>query len=418
MGDHVYQWCSWAGIPAVYQHHAIVLDAYWEPSDESLDRGDHSNVVLGSTTPSSTPSSTSTTEPEGKWMLTLADFVPDKNDDDENDTVATQQQHGRIRVYDCPAFVHDDSNSNHRRRRRRPHWHPVQYQASFWQRHVGHRSGSSTAAARDAPGLIRARVQFLIDHPHQLPKYHSIRHNGECFAVWCCTGNWTNLQAASWLTMVSAGQVKSAATLAGAVSATQVTVPAAGIWGSWLGYTTHVSLASTQPYLLPAIAAYGLVTAGIPALWLAQTQRAWHELSQHLNEAFWEQALAEPQDFVECLTLWSAQYDVGSNTSSAGDIVELPPGELEDTTIIPTTDATASGEEVVVVTSDEQEGNVTAKTSSREPVQPDHITGDKNSNALTSTVTTSNPQTTGEQSGEAARTTAKQRNKVASVVMV
>ena len=66
------------------------------------------------------------------------------------------------------------------------------------------------------------------------------------------------------------------------------------------------------------------MTAGIPAVWLARTQQAWHELSQQLNDAFWENAMAHPQDFVECLTFWSAQHDVCSDSSSEIDLVELP----------------------------------------------------------------------------------------------
>jgi len=65
--------------------------------------------------------------------------------------------------------------------------------------------------------------------------------------------------------LTAAGQLKSTATLAAYTASQQVTVttPSAGLWG-YLGYTTttHVSLLSTQPHLMPLLAAYGVVTAG------------------------------------------------------------------------------------------------------------------------------------------------------------
>ena len=50
------------------------------------------------------------------------------------------------------------------------------------------------------------------------------------------------------------------------------------------------------------------------------------------------------------------------------------------------------------------------------PVPPDEITGEEN--LAGTTITAINPQTTGEQSGEADRTTVKHPSKVASVIMV
>lgn len=330
MGDHVYQWCSFALIPAVFQHHGIVMDVYWRDDavNDGSETSDKSNLS------------------GGEWMLKIADFSnwDDRVTGAETDTSYSAppsrkkswmgssncKAGGCIRTYDVSAVKNDNNNK----------WYKVEYQAGFWQRHW-QRAGTCTAVPCDAPGLVRARVQFLVEHGAELlPKYNSITANCECVAVWCKTGTWATLQAANWLALTAAGQAKSAVTVASAAAATQVTVPAAGLWG-WLGYTTHVSLLSTQPYLLPAIAAYGVITAGAPALWLVRSKQQAKQVTITLNTAFWEQAIDHPDVFVECITFWSALYepsDVNAPTelsimseaqqaSEVGAILEEPSAE-------------------------------------------------------------------------------------------
>ena len=184
------------------------------------------------------------------------------------------------------------------------HWHKVRYEANFWEKNFS-RGGTATSAASDPPGMVRARVQFLLDDPSRLPPYDMVRSNCECVAVWCKTGTWATLQATSWLSAAAAGQVKSTATLVGAAASAQVSVPAAGLWG-WMGYTTQASLLSTQPWLLPALATYGAVTVGGPAIWLVLARRHWKKLTQDLNTAFWEAAVENPDLFVEYIMHWSS----------------------------------------------------------------------------------------------------------------
>jgi hypothetical protein len=64
--------------------------------------------------------------------------------------------------------------------------------------------------------------------------------------------------------------------------------------------------------LLPAIAAYGVVTASVPAIVLAVAQQQWKTTTVRLNEAFWEQAVAQPDVFAECITYWSTGGDTTS----------------------------------------------------------------------------------------------------------
>ncbi|GAX28726.1 hypothetical protein FisN_25Lh222 [Fistulifera solaris] len=280
MGDHVYRRCTFALIP--FQHHAIVLDIWKIPEED----GD-----------------------ECVWMIKVFDFSRHPEDvqaipPDSPRVILSSPQKKRkdgLRVYESPA----------------QHWQKVIYGAPV-QRHLFSSSGTCTAAKSDAPGLIRARVQFLIEHAtdeivdasHEgsptalLPEYAWFYANSECVAVWCKTGTWATMQAVSWLTWTALGQIKSAATIAGVAAATQVAVPAAGLWG-WLGYTAQASLLTVQPALAPAIAAYGAVTVAVPAVWWHRARNQWQSITVRLNEAFWKAAIDDPDLFADGMTLWS-----------------------------------------------------------------------------------------------------------------
>jgi hypothetical protein len=301
MGDHVYKWCSFALIPAVFQHHGIVMNVYWQ------DNNSEAAASLDSTKEQTR---------RGEWMMTIADFSNSSAPSvDDTTGIATKESDQSLQSYSKSSkrLVHGPKNGIFRTYQApcsspTEQWHKVVYQASWFQRHV-RRSGTCTAVASDPPGLVRARVQFLQDHGAALlPPYHTVSANCECAAVWCKTGAWATLQAINFLALTAAGQTKSAVMVASAAAAQQVTVPAAGLWG-WLGYTTHVSLVSTQPYLLPAIAAYGVVTAGAPALWLLQAKRQGKQVTTELNTAFWKQAMDYPDPFVESLIRWSALHE-------------------------------------------------------------------------------------------------------------
>ena len=265
IGDHVYKWCSFAGIPGVFQHHGII------------------------------------TEVEGD-RLTIADFSAmirqGLNDDNvvENEQSMTikhllvpKHTRGRIRA------VEEQSPND---------WHRVEYQASWWKRTLWSRSGTCTALESDPPGVVLSRVRYLLNHPSTLPPYSIVKANCECVAVWCKTGTWATLQASNFLHTAAAGQAKSATTLALLASSTTVSVPQAGLWG-WMGYTTQTTLLATQPLLAPAIATYGLVTVGGPLWTLLRARHAWHQTTQRLNHEFWQDAIAHPDIFVECITEWS-----------------------------------------------------------------------------------------------------------------
>ncbi|KAI2500461.1 hypothetical protein MHU86_14006 [Fragilaria crotonensis] len=253
IGDHVYKWCSFAGIPGLFQHHGIIT----EINGDMLFIADFSGVIRG-------------------------------EDDQRKCLFVNRTTRGGMRV--CEK---EDSNE----------WRKVEYSASWWKRNLW-RSGTCTAVESDPPGLVLSRVAFLLAHPDKLPKYHFLKANCECVAVWCKTGTWATLQASTFLHVTAAGQAKSATTLALYAASQQVTVPASGFWG-YLGYTTKVSLLSTQPYILPVIAGYGIITIGGPFWMLHRCKKFWHETSQRLRNDFWENAIDQPEVFVECITEWS-----------------------------------------------------------------------------------------------------------------
>jgi len=187
-------------------------------------------------------------------------------------------------------------------------WHKVDYQSGWWKRQL-RRSGTVTIAKPDPVGLVLARVSFIMQHPEQLPDYHVLHANCECVAFWCKTGSWSTLQASSFLELTAAGQVKSTATLAATAAGTtaNVTVPAAGIWGSWFGFTTtsSVSWLSLHPMAIPGLACYAAITVGVPAIMYATAHKRWTETSKRLSDAFWDSATEHPDVFAECLTYWS-----------------------------------------------------------------------------------------------------------------
>jgi len=223
---------------------------------------------------------------------------------------------GGLRVYRIATTTTTTASENGNRskkKRTKNVWHKVQYQDHWFHTHLWKRSGTCTPTASDPPEKVLERVHFLLAHcqfnggntnvpssatttttdddndnvPSNLllPPYHPIYSNCECVAVWCKTGIWSTLQAASFLSHAAVGQVKGTATLAGIVAAQTATVPAAGIWGSWFGYTTTVPLMSVQPLLLPAICLYGAVTVGGPALYLTVAKSKWKQTTTRLNTA-------------------------------------------------------------------------------------------------------------------------------------
>jgi len=329
VGDHVYQWRSFCGLPYAFQHHGIVLDIIEDEEGKPvrLTIADFSNVETKKMTINSNSKNKNTKEQENiqKDANQLPKFTGIKPSAEiesignnpllrkDEKVIETGTQKRRSQPPSRTSSLSTQRLSLEQEGILRTYtdtdkWHKVHYQASLWKFQVN-RSGTVTKAKSDSVGLVLARVSFILQHPDILPQYHVVQANCECVAFWCKTGRWSTLQAGSFLELTAAGQVKSTATLAAtaAGTTTQITVPSAGIWGSWFGATTtqSVSWLSLHPMAIPGLACYAVVTVGIPAITYAMARKKWKQTSQRLCDAFWESATENPEVFAECITHWS-----------------------------------------------------------------------------------------------------------------
>ena len=157
------------------------------------------------------------------------------------------------------------------------------------------------------PGtLVVERVNFLLENQSLIPPWHALKSNSECLAVWCKTGRWSTYQVSGYLNTIFMGQAKTAATVAAAASSATVTVPAAGYMG-WLGFTTQVSLLALHPWLIPAIAGYGIASIGVPMYILKRCGKQWAKITIDLNNEFWSRA--PPDVYVDCIRKWAGLDD-------------------------------------------------------------------------------------------------------------
>ena len=164
IGDHVYQWRSFIGIPGVFQHHGIVLDAGLDEKGEmELTIADFSCILNqnGRTSPT-------TIQPNHS-----IDLLTGSGSKDDKKRSFRVHPYGILRVY-------NSSSSDQK-------WHKVAYKASVWKTSLW-RSGTCTCVPSDPPAKVLARAYFLLENPHLLPSYHIFRSNCECVALWCKTG--------------------------------------------------------------------------------------------------------------------------------------------------------------------------------------------------------------------------------------
>ena len=179
IGDHVYQWRSFVGIPGIFQHHGIVMDIGRDENGEmELKIADFSCILRSSMTVVNNDTYIKEKDQKSVDILT--------GPEDENNRRSLRSPHGVLRVYKSGA--------------RDPKWRKVHYRASVWKTSLW-RSGTCTCVDSDPPAKVLARAYFLLEHPELLPSYHIFNSNCECVAVWCKTGKWCTLQASSVLSL-------------------------------------------------------------------------------------------------------------------------------------------------------------------------------------------------------------------------
>lgn len=280
VGDHVYQWCSWKGVPNAFQHHAIIMNVrhYKRKKGDTTKTQEHNEIV----------------------MLTILDFSELKRDADDRPKNArtVQTQFKELSDFDVEGILRIYPNTDK--------WHKVVYQAPRQDCTVQQEpAGTCTHVTPDEVELVLARANFLLRYPDILPDYNVLNANCECVAVWCKTGKWLTLQGSSLLknTPISISKFHTIFAVTAAITPVPVQVPVAGLWG-WLGYTTvvNVSLLSAQTLLLPALVGSAVVSVGVAAMIHAKAQIEWKAITDRLETAFW--AYSETEDDDSEFTHW------------------------------------------------------------------------------------------------------------------
>jgi len=164
----------------------------------------------------------------------------------------------------------------------------------------------SSLPKSDPMTMVLARVRYLLNNPDILPPYNVFHSNSECLAVWCKTGRWSTIQASIFLHSTAAGNLKSAISISAMAATTNVTTTTP-MWGplGWAGLssTTTVGVLSLHPWLIPALAGYGIVTVGVPMMILSKAKKQWEDTTKNLTDGFWE--WADHDVYVEAIHSWS-----------------------------------------------------------------------------------------------------------------
>lgn len=215
VGDHVYQWRSFCGLPYAFQHHGIVLDIIEDEEGKPIRLiiADFSNVETKKMTINSNSKNKNTKEqeniqkdanqsPKSTQIKSSAEIESIENDpllrkDEQIIGTGTSQKRNQLPSRSPSLSAQRLSLEQEgilRTYTDTDKWHKVYYQASLWKFQVN-RSGTATKAKSDSVGLVLARVSFILQNPQLLPDYHVVQANCECVAFWCKTGKWSTLQA-------------------------------------------------------------------------------------------------------------------------------------------------------------------------------------------------------------------------------
>ena len=152
IGDHVYQWRSFAGIPGVFQHHGIVMDIRRDDHGEmELSIADFS-CLLRAPSSNTTKQAVKDQVKNGNTHHLVGpahsiDMITGTTQKDQQQRSFSLHPHGILRVYNSSS--------------KDPKWHKVVYKANLWKTTLW-RSGTCTATASDPPAMVLARAYFLL----------------------------------------------------------------------------------------------------------------------------------------------------------------------------------------------------------------------------------------------------------------
>ncbi|KAL3815382.1 hypothetical protein ACHAXA_010987 [Cyclostephanos tholiformis] len=295
-GDHVYVWQSYGINPRAYQRHAVVYSVERRRSGDR-DEDDDARPLQGPTLELERHDATTTSfdldalyaNDQNGWTIdvTVVSFYHfNRHHAAMGAARAKQAASGDIRGKRSGCrreslldFIGPDGIA-----RKRP-VHKVRYGRAIRRGLLSSRAGVGTALRQDHPGLVLARLRYLLLNPDHLPDHNSLSANGECASLWCVTGRWCTLQGASILAVTSVGQAGGALLAGGILSNLTVLVPMPGLWGM-AGWWWYVPATVAYPFLVPMLVAMGMASL-VPLEILRRNRKRWKGITDGLNHEFW-----------------------------------------------------------------------------------------------------------------------------------
>jgi hypothetical protein len=259
VGDHIFRWCSFLGVPFAYQEHAIVLAVESDHDSLLIMNLDHHEEQDGDVVPSQ----------EEKKAETTAVHDDNNNDGKESQTARDDKRSGDKENQDtagtrCSKIVRQKISMQ----QAQAQWEHVQYSLP-WQKRLLQRAGTCSDATPDPVPIILCRVKFLQENKQlllELP-YHSHKANGECLALWCTTGNYQS----------AAGAAK--------LGETGMHVGSFTVMG---GIAAQLAVSVVVPVVLPFLVAADVGQAVYSVKEVHATKKEWHERTILWNEQFME----------------------------------------------------------------------------------------------------------------------------------
>jgi hypothetical protein len=287
-GDHIFIWQAYGINPRAYQRHAVVYSVTRKGQTQDMQQ-------LG----------------DEQLSFNLDNVYSDYEDDVEVTVVSFyhfQRHHAahgasqaaiaasgnsRGKRHGCKRELLHDFIGPDCMSRKKP-VHKVRYGRKVKKGLLSQQAGVGTALKKDQPGLILARLQYLLDNQDHLPSHNALSANGECAAMWCVTSKWCTLQGASILAVTSVGQAGGALLAGGILSNLTVLVPMPGLWGM-AGWWWYVPATVAYPFLVPTLVALGMCSL-VPLEILRRNRKKWRGITDGLNHEFWLNTSDEIKD--------------------------------------------------------------------------------------------------------------------------
>lgn len=277
VGDHIFCWCSYLGVPFAFQHHAIVVATQTTTNDDDDDddgESSSSSIVImnfdhhededeDGKDVNEWGDHDGSSDISGKSQNDLAT----KNDNDQDEPHSPQQAQQQQQSPSTPEKFCSMTLQTISVEEAQSKWEHVAYNQD-WHQRLWSRAGTCSSAQPDPVPIVLCRLSFLKQNQPELLgtlSYHHHKRNGECLAVWCKMGEYTSFQGAA--KMGEAGCHVGSFSLVGGIAA-------------------QVAASVVVPPLLPFMAAYDVGHTVVSFRELHATKIEWKERSVLWNELF------------------------------------------------------------------------------------------------------------------------------------